>query len=1050
MNIRQILLATIILLAGSTGLNSQNYNFLEYGVESGLCDNFIYNIIQDDKGYLWIGTGQGICRYDGIEFESDFPGDSLPNVPVKESFIDSRGNLWFGFDNGLVAFFSGGSFKRIDPGKELQGTINGIEEDDDGNIYVATQNKGILKISTDLQVTQLIKGLEGQLISSMAMSPEGIFLIGTFEGLSVYSYSTGNNSLELVQTFEELEYVNVQSIRPKDDGSAFYICTEGEGLYYLTKQGESNNFELTKTGEDFNLVYTDVLDVHKDGLQNLWISAGGEGIYRLNFSKDEDRYISISLFSESNGLISSYIKDIFEDSEGNFWLGSFGSGLSALKDMAFSFYRFPEEKFNNNILSLVQVGNEYWLGTENGIIVTDLSNKEPEFLGPGRGLPADQVTSLYYDPDGVVWAGTSRSGIYRFSRGSKYATRFFISQNSLENSINRITKSGNELWAATNGGILKFNTRSGRQELLTMSNGLPHNKIRDIFIDSENNAWVATRSNGIYNRTQKENLPIDAQAELEFISITEDHTGTLWGVTYGDGVFGFHRDSLIYFSTLDGLHSNYCYSIAEDENGNIWIGNRSGLSRINKQRTNINSYSIEQGISSDCNFNAVIENNLHELIFGTSNGLITYNPAVDKPDSIPPKLNLISLKISDEEYDFSEPIDLPYGRYKVHFEWIGINLKNPEAVTYRYQLEGYDDDWSDPTSQTSEDYPRLEDGNYVFRVIACDENGICTEEPIGLRISINIPIWKAWWFILSMILLVVLTVYVIIKVRERKQRQLQEYLQRSLDERTKEVREQAAEIENKNRDITDSINYAQRIQASILPPISKLQNTFSGSFVYYQPRDIVSGDFYWYDIVEKDKFLIVCADSTGHGVPGAFMSMIGTTLIKDICSRPKVDSPAKMLATLDLEIQEALNQNIEAERSNDGMDIIVAEINLITYKLKISSAMRPSILYIDGEQVYVKGSRNSVGGRFDEDSENKVFEEEEFQLSKGDLLYMFSDGYPDQFGGPLGKKFKMVRLKNLLRDIHDKSMEEQYHYVKSNFMLWRKTWNRWMMCFLWE
>jgi serine phosphatase RsbU (regulator of sigma subunit) len=247
---------------------------------------------------------------------------------------------------------------------------------------------------------------------------------------------------------------------------------------------------------------------------------------------------------------------------------------------------------------------------------------------------------------------------------------------------------------------------------------------------------------------------------------------------------------------------------------------------------------------------------------------------------------------------------------------------------------------------------------------------------------------------------------------------------------------QKEEIEIKNKDITDSINYAQRIQASILPPISKLQETFSGSFVFYQPRDIVSGDFYWYDQMDDHKFVIVCADSTGHGVPGAFMSMIGTTLIKDITARKEVDSPASLLEILDQEVMSALNQNIEAERSNDGMDIIVSEVNMKTKLLRVSSAMRPMIIYRSGEQTYVRGSRSSVGGQYEK--EDKVFETFEYQLMKGDKIYMFSDGYPDQFGGPLGKKFKMVRIKNMLRDIHEKPMEEQYNYIKNNFEIWKE------------
>jgi serine phosphatase RsbU (regulator of sigma subunit) len=301
---------------------------------------------------------------------------------------------------------------------------------------------------------------------------------------------------------------------------------------------------------------------------------------------------------------------------------------------------------------------------------------------------------------------------------------------------------------------------------------------------------------------------------------------------------------------------------------------------------------------------------------------------------------------------------------------------------------------------------------------------------------VKLPFWKTWWFISLSIVLAVAIVVFIIKYRERKAKQFQEILQRKLDERTREVVMQKEEIEIKNKDITDSINYAQRIQASILPPISKLHDAFSGSFVFYRPRDIVSGDFYWYDQMENNKFVIVCADSTGHGVPGAFMSMIGTTLIKDLTVRKEVDSPSSLLATLDMEIMTALNQNIEAERSNDGMDIIVSEVDMKTNKLRVSSAMRPMIIYRDGEQIYVRGSRSSVGGEYEKDQ--KVFETNEFQLSKGDKIYMFSDGYPDQFGGPLGKKFKMVRLKNMLRDIHEKPMEEQYNYIKNNFEIWKE------------
>jgi serine phosphatase RsbU (regulator of sigma subunit) len=164
--------------------------------------------------------------------------------------------------------------------------------------------------------------------------------------------------------------------------------------------------------------------------------------------------------------------------------------------------------------------------------------------------------------------------------------------------------------------------------------------------------------------------------------------------------------------------------------------------------------------------------------------------------------------------------------------------------------------------------------------------------------------------------------------------------------------------------------------------------------------------------------------------------MIGTTLLKDICMRKDINSPSAILAELDHELRATLNQNIDAEQSNDGMDIIVCEIDVRSNYLRYASAMRPMIVYRNGDQVYIKGSRSSVGGQYDK--EDKVFKDEGIQLSKGDLIYMFSDGYPDQFGGSVGKKFKMMRLKNLLRDINQKPMEEQYEYVKSTFNLWRE------------
>jgi ligand-binding sensor domain-containing protein/serine phosphatase RsbU (regulator of sigma subunit) len=1035
----RFLLIILFLGAPLSFTGAQNYHFMEYSAKDDMCDNFVYNITQGKNGYLWLGTGEGICRFDGFEFVSQFRGDTLPRTPVKNSFRDSRDRIWFGYDNGQIAVLDDISFKLLNPPEDQSSVINGFGEDEEGNILIATQDRGIIRLDEEFNFNYYKKGVENQFISTIELLNGEDVLIGTFSGLYLYKFLDDTLGLELVGRFEEIPYTKVQNIIPSPHAPGeYYIATADEGVFRLIlTEADIQLYTIEKIGTEFDLHYSNVQSVYEDKYRNLWLGTWGEGVVKLEYSSGSDGYTSASRYDETNGIAGNYIQTLFEDLEGILWIGTYGEGMSALIDRSFSFYTSEEEEFNNDIHSLLQLDDKYLLGSENGILITDLSGENEGFIGVRNGLPADRITSLFQDSSGTVWVGTSKSGIYQLNSSLSRATRFFSSQNSLENMINRINGIGDDIWVATNGGVFHFNLRNGTREHFTTRNQLPHNKIKDVFIDNEGEVWIASPSNGIYSITLKEALKIDAPAELDFVSITQDSEGVLWAVTNGDGVFEFDRDSLKYYSDADGLRNNYCYSVAEDDSGNIWIGHRLGMSKINRGREIINTYSVDEGITADCNNHAVINNNNNQLVFGTSEGLIFYDPSTEDQDTVPPVLNITSLTISDQEYDFTEPVFLPYDIYKIRIDFRGINLSNPEKVLYQYKLDGYDE-WSEPTSIPYVIYSRVEDGDYTFMLRACDENGACTEDPLTLKISVKIPIWKAWWFILTLIVVLLLTVYLIIVIRERKQKQLQEYLQRSLDERTKEVREQAQEIENKNRDITDSINYAQRIQASILPPIKRLHDTFTGSFVFYQPRDIVSGDFYWYDKVWGDKFVIVCADSTGHGVPGAFMSMIGTTLIKDICSRPDVDSPSRILETLDQEVQEALNQNKEAEKSNDGMDIIVAEINLTTNYLRVASAMRPLILYLNGEQVYVKGSRNSVGGRFDEEIENKSFKDEGFQLKPGDLIYMFSDGYPDQFGGPLGKKFKMVRLKNLLRDIHTKPLDEQYNYIKSNFMLWKE------------
>lgn len=1010
--------------------SAQVFKFRQYGIEDGICHPFVYSVNQDKNGYLWLCTGEGLCRFDGENFTGDFTTDSLPDAFVKSTFRDPAGNLWFGHNDGNMTCYDGRKFTIIHSDEKITSTINDIVEDPAGNILFVTQNQGIIKVTPGIESTIIRKSFSGKLLSAVCFTDQDKMLVGAYDGLHLYEYDAEQDTAFPISKITGIPYTIVSSIIHDEARNIYWIGTQDEGLYSLELNG-SNVPTVTKIETESVLKNTTVLHIFLDTQQNLWLSTQGEGVYKLTIAGDNE-IAGLVNYNEENGLGALFIREVFEDIEGNIWIGTYGNGLAALFDEAFVFYRY-EEVLGSNIFSVTTNEEGFWMGGIGQIMKVDMNTRNSnEIYGRANGIPADRITTMYHADKNTLWFGTDENGLYKMDLNSKRASKYYTSENSLENNINAITGDNGMLWIATNNGVISIDVVTGSIVRYSTDDGLAHNKINDIFTDSESNVWIATRSNGLHSVNTNIDFTISGNAVLEFVSVTEDNEGNLWAATDNNGVFKF-SDTLSYYSMNDGLKSNACYSIVNDGKGNIWVGHRLGLSKINVAENWIATYGPESGINGDCHPNAVNVTRDGEVLFGTSDGLVTFDTGKERNNVTAPFVNITSVRIADREYDISEPIVLPYGIYKMRIDFIGLNFMAPERVTYQYRLDGYDD-WSEPTTLPYIQYGRVEDGEYTFQLIACNSEGVCNEVPVGFSLRIKLPIWKTWWFITIVVFVLIFTVFLIIKFRERKAKLFQEMLQKKLDERTREVVMQKEEIEVKNKDITDSINYAQRIQASILPPISKLHDTFAGSFVFYQPRDIVSGDFYWYDRFD-DKFIIVCADSTGHGVPGAFMSMIGTTLIKDICGRAIVETPDILLYTLDKEIMAALNQNIEAERSNDGMDIIVAEVDLKTNKLNIASAMRPVIIYQGGEQIYVRGSRSSVGGQYEVD--DKMFEPQEFQLQPGDKFYMFSDGYPDQFGGPLGKKFKMVRLKNMLRDLHEKTMDEQYNYIKNNFELWR-------------
>ena len=1043
---KRISVFVLIFLLPLFGL-AQTYQFSNYGIDEGMFDKFTYTINQDPEGFLWIGTGVGLCRFDGNKFENVFKGDSITTSIAHASLLDSRGRLWFGHENGLLSVYQDGAFRLISPSDHHRSKITAIRESAFGDILVLCQQSGLLVIDKDLNIIyerdpeNPEDPFIGKFLYDLQETSDGTLLVATQDGVSLYRYDEDLKIYINTGVLPDLQYLGVQELVSALNENEYWAGTEDEGLFRITGNGyDPAGYHVGKIGLDKGLEYASIASIVFDGARRVWINSLSEGIYR--FELDEQGTLGASiLFNVENGLPNPFINQIFVDEEGNQWFSTPGKGITVLRNQAFTFYNIWEDEGYTDVSAIHVDGDIRWFGGKGRIAMASGDGQGSyTYLGRSNGLPDDKITALYTDGQHNLYIGTESNGLYRKKAGSSWVQPLLQSRNSLENSVNAIDGNETLLYVATNSGVCILNLLSGEYTFRTTANGLPHNLINDVLVDRNGEVWIATRSSGLTSVSSDRHIPIADRPNIEYMTLVEGDDGVIWAGTAGDGIFQFdlNKATLDYYSIEKGLKSNNTYAIAADPDGKIWAGHRMGMSAVNPSRKTVRMFGRESGFKSDVNQNSVAQTAGGKMLFGSTGGVIEYDTYQAREDTAAPRLSIKSIEINGDPYDSKEAIKLKYGRYRVRIEFVGINLINPEQVSYQYKLDNFDEEWSQSSELSFAYYGRVEDGDYTFMLKACDGNGNCSLEPLTFGFSVRIPIWKAWWFIFGLIMLVLTIIFAVFKIRERNQKAIQEYLQRQLDERTREVVQQKEEIEVKNRDITDSLNYAQRIQASILPPIKKLHDAFTGSFVFYQPRDIVSGDFYWYEQVDENRFMVVCADSTGHGVPGAFMSMIGTTLIKDICLRSGITKPSQVLTTLDNEVREALNQNVETSGSNDGMDIIVAEVDMRNHKFTVSSAMRPVIIYSGGEQIYVKGSRSSIGGQLDEDRVEKDFIDQEFMLKKGDIVYMFSDGYPDQFGGPLGRKFKMVRLKNLLRDIHDKPMDEQYNYIKSNFFLWKE------------
>lgn len=996
-----------------------------------------------------MSTGDGLALYNGQDFQMIRENQGLAENFTTVSCQAKDGSLWVGHFQTGVSVGNLSKFKALKfPSTNVQ-TINALLPDKAGYVWIGTNGNGLIVGNTEHNL-EVVKECHARKINALALIGEESMLAGTDEGLFLFKIELGKiKTHTIVPLPSDLE---ITALHSSGAGNLEIGFTDGSVL-----SGVINGVKFEQTAR-LRGIGKPVKSICRDSSGNIWVATYGNGLKRILPNSKGD--ITPDVYNTSNGLAGDYLLSLGCDYEGNMWIGTYGTGLSELIPERFIRYGQNNGLLQPNVISLAAGAEKFdqsvWLGLDHGLVQLHTApNAEKRFtyFSGLNGFVNDAVTAMLVTGQ-TVWAGTANSGLYRLEHLGSGSERWEAVHGPMRNFTRQINclalGSKDEIFIGTVTGLIIYNPLLDNFKVLTTSDGLAHNNIRSIHIDAEGVVWLASHGAGLTKYTENTFTiykDIPGLRSYKINSITSDQDHNIWFATEGDGVFSFDGDNdFNNYTTTNGLVSNYCYSILADSVGEIWVGHRGGLSCLKPKKTVFAPYSKQELFPLfEANPAAVCLDLQGRPWWGTIAGAICYETKLLNLTKAP-RISIDNIMVNNSPWPMKKVMFLPYNKYALKFEFSGISLSYPDLIKYTYRLEGFEEEWNEGLStQRVVSYPRLEDGTYTFKVLACNNEGVWSTQPATYSFRIGAPYYKRWPFYVFVFVAFVSGAYGLSYARTKRVLNRNRQLEALVNERTSELKEERDKLEKSknhieeiNKDITESIYYARRIQDAVLPA-RQMQQVFSDRlFIFHRPREIVSGDFYWF-AETNDGVVVVVADSTGHGVPGAFMSLIGTTLLNQIVVERKVHSPAQIIEQMNNEVVVALHQNAAADALKDGMDMAVVHISP-SGKVTYSGACRPLYYVRDGELKEIQGSFSSVGGNFD--TREKVFKDTEFQGKTGDMLYLFTDGYADQFGGAEKRRFMTKRLKALLAEISGLPLPTQARKLEQSHTSWKQTLNQ--------
>lgn len=1034
-NLRQRIIPVygiILLFLSLAGISvqGQQYYFDNYHVEEGLTQSKIYTILQSRKHHIWLGTLSGVSRFDGLSFQNFTSEDGMAENSVRAICEDKNGNIWFGHNEGGITRYNGKKFENIPAGYLLNKDVTSITENDKGELWITSAGAGALLISNpnnsfkNLKIERFSNNRLSNHIYSSYKLRNGSVLFITNTGIKKY-FPTKNTCVDFAPP--QLPSKLDMTAMCEDLQGNLWFGTHQKGLYKYSPSEKKITIYDKASGISSNIISYLLCD--KKG--NVWVGTWGGGITVIPAAG------KIKVYNTGNGLQDDYIWKIIEDTEGNILIGTTAHGLSIFKGEYMVNFAQPNSLLNKQVSAILQDHEKnIWFGTDNGIIIYNPKNSsETPFAryNAENSIISNQIRFLKKDKNENIWVGTEESGVFMYDK-ARHSFINLPSLNSLLPEDKGVTSleidRKNNLWIGTSEGLIYYSIESKTGNRFTTLNGLAGDYITALYC-TKNSLVIGSKGKGIAIFNDSSRLVYQLNNFETPLSFVEGKDGVLWIGTESHGLLGFKNGKTVkHYGIKEGLLSNLVNFVNCDGNGNIYCGTNKGLNKIEVATNKIYIYTRKNGYYGiESKKNATFTDADGYIWFGTVNGAVRYAPWLDQPSTLQPLTHIFRFRVNQADFDIRPGVVLKSSQNSIIFDYISICLTNPDAVQYQVKLEGIDKDWQPVTNQTSIAYPVLPPNKYEFKVRARNSAGIWNTVPAFFSFEISPPFYKRWYFVLGLVGSLVVFLVIYIKLREHNLIVEKNVLENKVKARTYEVMNINEELAMKNKDVVASIQYARRIQLSVLPSAIPFDNTF----VLFKPKDIVSGDFFWF--MEDETYQWMAAvDCTGHGVPGAFMSLIGYNSLNKIVREMQITLPSDILNQLNEELTKTLHQNAKESTISDGMDISLIRYNKNTHILDFSGAFNSLWIVRKRELLELRADRFAIGRT---PHINKAFSNDSTQLQSDDTIYLFTDGYADQFGGPDNKKYKVYKFKELIINIQQYSMQKQREMLEENIEKWR-------------